>query len=72
MANNKPKYIDNCPILLPDETYQMFSQIRSAYDNAWAGNKIEAGFGSFKSGYSNPMFNGHNQSATNSTLKNKK
>lgn len=69
MANSKPKYIENCPILMPDETYQMFSQIRSAYDGAWAGNKIEAGFRDFKSGYSNPAFNGHNQSITNSTLK---
>jgi len=73
MSNGYPKYIKDCPVLLPDETHRFFAKMRGAFDGARSGVNFEAGSSThpgFKSGYfgsTGHMFNGHNQSSTIST-----
>ena len=67
MANDGPKYVKDCPVMMPSENLRVFSAMKGSYDKAWSGHKFEAGFRDFKSGYSDPRFNGHNQSCTLST-----
>jgi len=69
--SDSPKYVKDCPVMMPDETLRAFGFIKGEFDRARSGPNFEAGFRDFRSGYSDPRFNGHNQSTTMST-KNKK
>jgi hypothetical protein len=64
MSNKAPKQIDNTPILIPEENMKVFSVMQRELEiKSKPKNRFEArGQNGFKSGYSNPAFDGHDQS----------
>ena len=42
--SDSPKYVKDCPVMMPDETLRAFGFIKGEFDRARSGPNFEAGF----------------------------